>query len=104
MVAHVPQPTRTMDALVSDAVDDVDGAVAQLQPLTVEQERHHGEKVSAEQASVSGRKAHRGSTKKGACLKKGSAYQAKRWTTRAGVSSFFLLFWRRRVSDPPSRH
>ena len=36
-----PQPTRTMDVLVSGAVDGVDGAAVQLQPLTVEQERHH---------------------------------------------------------------
>ena len=53
--AQVPQPTRTMDVLESGTVDGVAGAVAQLQPLTVEQERHHVEKVHGEQASVSGR-------------------------------------------------
>ena len=48
---QVPQPTRTMDVLESGTVDVVDGAVAQLQPLTVDQERHHVEKVHGEQAS-----------------------------------------------------
>ena len=65
---HVPHPTRKMDVLVSGAVDGVDGvdvAATQLQPLTVDQERHHVEKVHGEQASVSGREADRGSKKKG---------------------------------------
>ena len=52
---QVPQPTRTRDVLESGTVDVVDVAVAHLQPLTVEQERHHVEKVHGEQASVSGR-------------------------------------------------
>ena len=43
-----------MDVLISGAVDGVDGAAAQLQPLTIEQERHHVEKVKGEQASVGG--------------------------------------------------
>ena len=54
---HVAQPTRTMGMLKGGAVYGVEGAVAQLQPLTVEQERHHVEKVQGEQANVSGRKA-----------------------------------------------
>ena len=51
--AHVLPPTQTI----------VDGT-AQLQPLTVEQERHHVEKLHGEQASVCGREAHRGSRRK----------------------------------------
>ena len=39
-VAHVAQPTRAIDILVSGAVDGVEGAVAQLQPLTVQQGRY----------------------------------------------------------------
>ena len=58
--AHVPRPTQTVDVLVGGAVDGCDGPVAQLQPLTVEQDRHRVEKVTGEQASVSGREAHRG--------------------------------------------
>ena len=53
--------TRTVDVLESGALDGVDGAAAQLHPLTVEQEQHHVEKVHGEQASVSGREAQRGS-------------------------------------------
>ena len=58
--AHEPRPTRRVDALVRGAIDGVDGAVTQLQPLTVEQERHHVEKARGEQVSVGGREAHRG--------------------------------------------
>ena len=42
-----------MDVLVSGAVDGVGGAMTQLQPLTVEQERHK----TVEQVSVNGREA-----------------------------------------------
>ena len=76
ILARMPQRARTVDVLESGAVDGVDGAVAQLQPLTVEQEPHNIEKVHGEQASVSGREAHRGLPKKGACSNKGSAYHA----------------------------
>ena len=41
-----------LDMLVSGAVDGVEKAAAQLQPLTVDQERHHVERVDGEQASV----------------------------------------------------
>ena len=51
--AHEPRPTRRVDLLARGAIVDVDGAVTQLQPLTVEQE------------SVGGREAHRGPQKKG---------------------------------------
>ena len=67
-----------MDTLVGGAVDGDERAVAQVQPLTVQQERHHVVKVHGEQANVSGGKAHRGSKKKEACLNKSTAYQAKR--------------------------
>ena len=58
VAAHEPRPKRTVDMLVRGAVDGVDGAVSRLQPLTVEQVRHHVEKVHGEQVSVSGREAH----------------------------------------------
>ena len=57
--AHEPRPTRRVDVRVRGAIDGVDGAVTQLQPLTVEQERHHVEKARGEQVSVGGREAHR---------------------------------------------
>ena len=47
------------------AVDSVDGAVAQLQPLTVEQERH---RVGKAPRRTGGRGAHRGSKRKGGLL------------------------------------
>ena len=53
--------TNANDGLVSGAVDGVDVVAAHLQPLTVEQERRHVEKVHGEQAIVSGREAHHGS-------------------------------------------
>ena len=58
--AHEPRPACPVDVLVRSAVG-VDGAVAQLQPLTVKQELHHVEKVQGEKASVYAREAHRGS-------------------------------------------
>ena len=52
-----------MNVLASAAIDGVDEAVAQLQPLTVEQERHHVEKVY-------------GSKRKGSLLEQRLACQA----------------------------
>ena len=60
--------TRTVYVLASGAVDGVDGA--QLQPQTVDQERHHIKKVHGEQARVGGCAAHRGGQKERACLNK----------------------------------
>ena len=71
--AHVPRPTQTVDVLVRGAV----GAAAQLQPLTVEQERHHVENVQGENASVRLPRGSSRAQKKEAYLDKGSTRETK---------------------------